>query len=349
MEGTVWNKPETNSLHAYMAARNEAIINLRVLAVLIVVIGHCIIIFDPAWSRPMGYESLYPSGFLVSVKRLINLFQMELFFSISGFCFYYSIHKVSDFGHFVLNKACRLIIPFIATGMLWQIPLRAIARYNGFADKNILQIWEAFFTLKDCGHLWFLPVLFFLFLISYLLLKTHRKAIWVVPFIAAGLYALYVRLPGDFQISNIAKYLIFFLLGYYLNLSGLMEKIKGSGWNKFATVLSYLIIAGTVVMVCVFDTDIRNYMTSGIISALFVVGLYLVIPSRSGNLTKWIDKNSFGIYLFHSPVLYLGYRYLGCLPPYLYVPLQFVICIGVSLMMIWLLRKLHLGILIGEK
>ena len=42
MEGIVWNKPETNSLHAYMAARNEAIINLRVLAVLIVVIGHCI-------------------------------------------------------------------------------------------------------------------------------------------------------------------------------------------------------------------------------------------------------------------------------------------------------------------
>ena len=217
MEGIVWNKPETNSLHAYMAARNEAIINLRVLAVLIVVIGHCIIIFDPAWSRPMGYESLYPSGFLVSVKRLINLFQMELFFSISGFCFYYSIHKVSDFGHFVLNKACRLIIPFIATGMLWQIPLRAIARYNGFADKNILQIWEAFFTLKDCGHLWFLPVLFFLFLISYLLLKTHRKAIWVVPFIAVGLYALYVRLPGDFQISNIAKYLIFFLLAAWLS------------------------------------------------------------------------------------------------------------------------------------
>ena len=171
-----------------MTDRNYAISNLRVLAILTVVIGHSIIIYDPAWYSWSGYRSIYDSGFLVSLKHFINSFQMELFFSISGFCMFYSIRKISGIWEFIIKKIKRLIIPFIIVGLFWQIPLRFISSYEGYNNKNITEIVLSLFTFNDCGHLWFLPVLLGLFVISYILIKSSNYSKYYIPIIAITLY-----------------------------------------------------------------------------------------------------------------------------------------------------------------
>ena len=60
------------------------IVNLRALAIIIVVIGHSIILYSHKWGL---YSTIYNVRFLDILKDWINLIQMPLFLSISGFLF----------------------------------------------------------------------------------------------------------------------------------------------------------------------------------------------------------------------------------------------------------------------
>lgn len=114
------------------------IINLRFLAILLVVFGHSIIIYDPNWGI---YKSVNSVPILQFIKELINIIQMPLFIFLSGFLFYYSISKINfDNKKFIINKIKRIIIPFIIFGILYLLPVRHILDYENFT-KNIFIIF----------------------------------------------------------------------------------------------------------------------------------------------------------------------------------------------------------------
>ena len=81
--------------------RNSKIVNIRALAIIIVVLGHSIILYSKSWGF---FESIYDVPILNYLKSFINIIQMPLFFSLSGFLFYYSINKKSDFKNFFKKK-----------------------------------------------------------------------------------------------------------------------------------------------------------------------------------------------------------------------------------------------------
>ena len=70
--------------------RDNKIVNIRALAIIIVVLGHSIILYSTSWGF---YQSVNKVIFLDKVKNIINLFQMPLFFSISGYLLYYQLNK----------------------------------------------------------------------------------------------------------------------------------------------------------------------------------------------------------------------------------------------------------------
>lgn len=72
-----------------MTADNR-ITRLRCWAIIVVVFGHSIILYDPNWGV---YSSTYTVSSLMWIKHIINTFQMPLFLFLSGFCFYYSVKK----------------------------------------------------------------------------------------------------------------------------------------------------------------------------------------------------------------------------------------------------------------
>ena len=114
---------------------NVKIANLRALAILIVAFGHSIIIFDSGWNY---YSSYYSSTLLENIKHCINLFQMPLFFFISGFCFFYTRTKLKKEGllAFAKKKGKRLLIPFVVFSFFWMIPLRLAAHYPKMGGKT---------------------------------------------------------------------------------------------------------------------------------------------------------------------------------------------------------------------
>lgn len=105
--------------------KNYLISNLRVLAILLVVLGHSIIIYDPNWTT---YNTPFHSVF-GDTEKIINLFQMELFFSLSGFLFFYTTQKKFKIKSLLKKKTIRLLIPFLLIGLFYLIPIRFIANY----------------------------------------------------------------------------------------------------------------------------------------------------------------------------------------------------------------------------
>ena len=64
-----------------------------------------------------------------------------------------------------------------------------------------------------------------------------------------------------------------------------------------------------------------------------------------------INKNSFGIYLFHPIIIYLLFYIFGDLPvnPYLLTALVFLTSTAASILLTGLVRRKNMGVIIGEK
>lgn len=152
--------------------RNYKIANLRALAIIVVVLGHSIILYSDAWN-------LMPTSVHCEIfnktKWLIDCFQMELYFMISGYLMWFSVKKTLPFIEFAKKKALRLLIPYVAFGLCWMLPIKYALQIPTFQDFNIIQIIGRFFGGIDNGHLWFLYTLFLLMIVLYPLNKAARN------------------------------------------------------------------------------------------------------------------------------------------------------------------------------
>ena len=70
--------------------KNLKVVNIRAIAIIIVVLGHSIILYSPYWGIYQTSNKVYIFEVL---KDIINIIQMPLFFSLSGYLFYKTISK----------------------------------------------------------------------------------------------------------------------------------------------------------------------------------------------------------------------------------------------------------------
>ena len=110
--------------------------NLRGIAILAVVIGHSIIIYSSNWNI---YSTNVKAEYFDCLKSVINVFQMPLFFAISGFLFAGSMYK-RNVKKVIEQKIKRLILPFLAGSFLWLLPIRLLIKYPGYKNINLFTI-----------------------------------------------------------------------------------------------------------------------------------------------------------------------------------------------------------------
>ena len=91
------------------------IVNLRALAIIIVVIGHSIILYSHKWGL---YSTIYNVRFLDILKDWINLIQMPLFLSISGFLFARSYKKCKKTVNTLCFCCCILDVSYKESGWI---------------------------------------------------------------------------------------------------------------------------------------------------------------------------------------------------------------------------------------
>ena len=164
-------------------------------------------------------------AFLKAVGQIIICFHMPVFFAIAGNLFEKSINKYINMGRvrFIKKKAKHLLIPYVFwTVLLWGciniVELlfpSSVAKLSslGYAPMDIknliwgLLTYEVYYT----QHLWFVYVLFVLFAINILLLKTGRGILIFVTWLLLGFLTRFVTLPDI--IERIMVWGCFFCFG----------------------------------------------------------------------------------------------------------------------------------------
>lgn len=194
---------------------------LRVILTLLVIIGHSTYyrIMTPyggcdytAFTLP-DRSALYR---LVSMLvTLIYMFHMPLYMALSGALYRVklSVGGYASYKHLLVDKAKKLLIPFLVVTFIYSVPLKYISGYYSTSDNVISDIFIGQVLIQGNTHLWFLPTLFMIFAVIYLIdknVKVSRKLVLLVLFIVSFISPI-VHIEILMQVM---KYLFWFYLGY---------------------------------------------------------------------------------------------------------------------------------------
>ena len=234
--------------------RNYKLDNIRAIAIISVVFGHSIILYSSQWGL---YETNRTSIVFDYVKGFINIYQMPLFFSLSGYLFAMTWKK-KGFSAYIINKLKRLIVPFFIIGMLWMIPIKMAVHYPYYENMSYLGAIYAMINGSDSGHLWYLPTLFVIFVIMYCItyIFGSNKVLYVIllgiTLIVNGLHK-YFPTFGVAYFSYIYQYIWSFVLGSAIYSMNNYKCKKGTG-----TILVLITIAISVIYIYIYNAYGKN-------------------------------------------------------------------------------------------
>lgn len=313
---------------------------LKFYGILLVVLGHVTFSYSP---MSIITPNL-PSTTLNLVKDIIYSFHMPLFFFASGCIFSYQLEvkqKPMTFMQLFKNKAKRLLLPFFAFGLFMVYPTMVLL---GFRDP-VHYFIDGFILALDPRHLWFVMTLFLLFLVFFGLRKICTKLhipIWTTSILALLIYSFPMNIMY-FQIRNVEEYLIWFTLGYLFTI--------------YKPVFKYVVMAAlcglgfNMVMPEFIPSNMLKLFNAIIGVAIFYLLSVRTIKIEETKLYQWIAQNSFGIYLFHAMIIY-WLEFIAApyqINPYLLSIAVFVTSLTLSILLTVSVRKLGLGVIIGEK
>lgn len=81
---------------------------------------------------------------------------------------------------------------------------------------------------------------------------------------------------------------------------------------------------------------------------VFVVSSYLLLPASTNRFMKSLSDNSYGIYLFHSPLIYITYTYFTNSSPWLVLFLNFIVMGGLAWLLTIVVSKSRLKFIVGN-
>lgn len=313
------------------------VINLRAFAIFLIVFGHSIIIYSSQWNI---MESDVTSSILCFVKdRIINPIQLDIFFAISGFLFYYTVSGGGSFVKTIKKKAKRLLIPYFSIAFLWMNPVKYILSVPGYeSSSDVLNIylWQVLFT-GNLGHLWYLPTLFLLFTLLHYPLKrmisSDKSLIIMVTFaLVLRIIVNYIFVPSWVQLNQVVRYALPFVIGFTANRISI---------NISDTKLILLMLLSFAILVGIPPLQILAV-------PVFLLSALKAFPQDNNRIIYNISRNSFGLYLFHSPLIYITFKFLANSSPLIVVTINFVIFGALAYIMTSLIRLTKYKYVIGE-
>lgn len=240
-----------------------------------------------------AYREMY---FDLNQYVLIDI-AMVAFTFCSGFLFKYllTINKYSTWRKLLSKKAVRILLPYFVFSLLFQITtnsfdLMAIIRGNGFQ------------------HLWYLPMLFWCFIISYAIEKYYGGGILtmlVVLAIAAFTASTQGKLYDiNIPFLNMTGWLRWFIWFYLGEMCFQHSEIIRQKIDEFYLV--YPLSAYYIFVTCFYPTiyaDFTWYSISAM-GAIMVVIWYLTMKVDwnryiIGRYLIYLALFNFGVYIFH--------------------------------------------------
>lgn len=277
---------------------------------------------------------------------------------IRGFRFYFwlsfciSIFNVEKTGGVIISKLKRLIIPSV----VFSIPYFFIFYdYNGILDflYNII---------NGCGHMWYLPMLFWCFVGVILLQKLKLSDnIILLLFVLINLFWPYILV---LQLGRATNYIFYFYLGFVIYKRS--DYIKKSITPQSLVISWLLFLAVFIILRPLKDTIIignQNYsiyrlLTDSLRGAcqliyatlgtftFYISMVYYTKKKQLGQFTVRLASCCFGIYLIHQfllKLLYYNTNFSSIVGPYWLPWLGFILVLPISFYLSTLLLKTKMG------
>ncbi|RZK59727.1 MAG: hypothetical protein EOO91_04140 [Pedobacter sp.] len=329
--------------------------NLRVVATISVIFLHVAAPFLYKFERISDFN-----WWTANVYDSLVRFCVPIFVMITGALLLPKDYQLNDY---LKKRVTRIIFPFLFWISIYLIHVLGTLK-NGFKLPfwEMINIGSTKIAYKTTYHFWYIYMIIGIYLFIPILSKWIRKAtekeilyflvLWVITIIIAN--PLFSKYIPDFNLKYFSGFVGYIVLGYYLSIRN-FEKVK------HIRIISFLIFL-TGVLLTVFGTyflskyndrftiDLYTYFSPNVVIAaiglfLFFKHSYLVNPQLKA-IRKFINKHSFGIYFVHILVLYYMSRFgiNGAVFGVMFgIPLTTVICLIISGLTIYLLKKLPFG------
>lgn len=297
--------------------------NIRIIVILLLFPYHTFMIWNNFGAKFYIWGG--NNNILSSLLVLVSAWIMPVLFVIAGMSTRYSLKKRNR-KQFIRERIKRIFIPFIS-GLILLVPFQTLyARkfffnYDGSLLDNLCYFFTHFSDLNGYdgmftfGHLWFLFYLFVITLLTLLVIK-------IMPFNKVnskinriGIILLFIPIFifysfGNFGGQSIGKYMLLYLLGYYLFSDDFIEKLV----KHKAIILSLFGVSQMLLVVLYFkynyygDLLVNFVGWLGILSCIIIGYLFL---NKENKLTDYFKKASFSLYILHQTILVIiGYYVL---------------------------------------
>lgn len=125
-----------------------------------------------------------------------------------------------------------MIVPSIVFSILYIICL-------GASSDSILKV--TYDALNGVGHMWFLPMLFWCFVLTYLIELTGLEFKYVLPILCLATLGSVMPLP--LRLNSALYYLLFFYAGFYIEKNNITIRLK----SEIVLPISLLLFAITFI------------------------------------------------------------------------------------------------------
>ncbi len=304
----------------------------------------------------------FPNPVYELIVYVFAHFIVELFSFLAGYVWAY---QLLDLGRryglfeFIKKKAKRLLLPMLFFGFFYLLLFFYPSSYS--IDSLFLML------LSGPGHLWFLLVLFWSFIILWFI--DHFRLSSVGTLLILAVLSFIPHFPWPFGFGKLPHLLFFMFCGYLLRKHH--EIVQKKFMNPVAIILIWILFVVLVVILAVvnnndemimlsdgiFSSRILSYGLSSIwcffeaccvISALYLTVCFFTtkngfVPNR---YVVSFNKYCYGVYMFHQFVyvfLYFKMPLYDMVHPYLLPWVGFLITISISLLLTKLILKTHLG------
>lgn len=320
---------------------------LKMMVTVLVVLGHVTIFYG-------GAGVITPrngSHLLGEIAWYIYSFHMPLYMLASGLVYGVCLEKPGRYQQVwptITQKIKRLLVPYFLFGILYVAPVMVLL---GFTQQSFgVYCWEGIVLSLNARHLWFLPALFLIFVAAALLHKLPLRGWgWTVVGFGALVWLAWLApyVKNYFQVAQSCYYGIFFYMGVVLHRH--REEVMGFLHRHW---LLWLILGAATVALYPWE-GFTVKIVRALVAALFFLGL-----AERLCRTKWLnhpvadllDRDGFGIYLFHPMILYGVFYWLGPkdIHAWLLAAGATVVAFVLSTLCTEGLRALGLGWMMGE-
>lgn len=319
--------------------RDYLITNSRVVATILVVIGHCAF----SWGGWPWFD-INPNKYIWTFVTYIYSFHMPLFMTLSGYTFATAyLEKIDSllYRKFCFNRFERMIIPLLFIKFVIWNPINiVIGHYQLISSESATEL----------GHLWYLIVLFAISIFVFAMLKISKGRGTELLFLLASAVNIFNGKFPNFGFSIVNSIYIYFAYFYFgIIIHKYKEWILNQKMFVFAIVELCVFIWKTILEV---ETNSIIALLLGITGSIGWLSICMILGEKFSEnfIVKFLDRYSMGIYLFHLPVIYfLLYMIKDSLLPIPYIVILFIVSIGLSCLITKGLNSVKMGFLIGYK